>query len=70
MFYNIFKIIGNYSFILNNNNNNNNTINWKEFLTSLQLLLPPSKMLRIWYNNYGYISSIAYLNLIQNFQYR
>ncbi|CAH8434458.1 unnamed protein product [Schistosoma turkestanicum] len=64
MFYNLFSKLGNYSTILQKSNN------WQQFLTDLRFILPPSKLIRLWYDNRGYISSVAYLNLLQNFQYR
>ncbi|CAL8099662.1 unnamed protein product [Calicophoron daubneyi] len=36
----------------------------------LRLLLPPTKRVRIWYNNRGYPSSVSYLNLFHNMQLR
>ncbi|TNN08455.1 Retinal-specific ATP-binding cassette transporter [Schistosoma japonicum] len=64
MFYSLFSMIGNYSPTLKQSNN------WRQFLTDLHLMLPPSKMIRLWYDNHGYVSAVAYLNLLQNLQYR
>uniref|UniRef100_A0A5K4FBX6 ATP-binding cassette sub-family A member 1 n=1 Tax=Schistosoma mansoni TaxID=6183 RepID=A0A5K4FBX6_SCHMA len=44
---------------------------WQQFLNNdLNLILPPLKIIRIWYDNRGYITPVAYLNLLHNYQYR
>ncbi|CAH8431299.1 unnamed protein product [Schistosoma intercalatum] len=62
--YNLFNKLNNYSMKLNQSNN------WKQFLIDLKYILPPKNIIRLWYDNRGYLSSVAYLNLIQNLQYR
>ncbi|CAI2722591.1 unnamed protein product [Schistosoma spindalis] len=62
--YNLFIKLNNYSVKLHQSND------WKQFLIDLKLILPPKNIIRLWYDNRGYISSVAYLNLLQNLQYR
>ncbi|KAK4473056.1 hypothetical protein MN116_004248 [Schistosoma mekongi] len=64
MFHSLFSTMGNYSPTLKQ------SIDWRQFLTDLHLMLSPSKMIRLWYDNHGYVSAVAYLNLLQNLQYR
>ncbi|VDP52286.1 unnamed protein product [Schistosoma mattheei] len=62
--YNLFFKLNNYSMKLNQSND------WKQFLMNLKFILPPKNIIRLWYDNRGYLSSVAYLNLLQNLQYR
>ncbi|VDP86651.1 unnamed protein product [Echinostoma caproni] len=43
---------------------------WADLANIIRLMLPPPYHMRIWFNNKGYVSSVAYLNMLQNMQLR
>ncbi|KAA3669979.1 ATP-binding cassette, subfamily A (ABC1), member 1, partial [Paragonimus westermani] len=43
---------------------------WSQAADTLRLMLPPTHHLQIWFDNKGYVSAPAYLNMLQNMQLR
>ncbi|KAF6776720.1 hypothetical protein AHF37_03849 [Paragonimus kellicotti] len=43
---------------------------WSQAADALRLMLPPTHHLQIWFDNKGYVSAPAYLNMLQNMQLR
>ncbi|TPP39775.1 ATP-binding cassette sub-family A (ABC1) member 2 [Fasciola gigantica] len=43
---------------------------WSELANSIRMMLPPTHHMLIWFNNKGYVSSVGYLNMLQNMQLR
>ncbi|KAF7256750.1 hypothetical protein EG68_06325 [Paragonimus skrjabini miyazakii] len=43
---------------------------WSQAADALRLMLPPTHHLQIWFDNKGYVSAPAYLNMLQNMRLR
>ncbi|KAF8564879.1 hypothetical protein P879_06099 [Paragonimus westermani] len=43
---------------------------WSQAANTLRMMLPPTHHLQIWFDNKGYVSAPAYLNMLQNMQLR